>query len=119
MHSIQCIQLLTYDLPSYIPEIFPQVPGYFVGEDQGAESWEEGREVLLSSQSFVFLSVFVEDIHASILARGGWPMHPYLSPEDLSKDLTLSDRNIGTLFSAGGERSRDPVITLEFFSLFS
>lgn len=114
MHSIQCIQLLTYHLPSYIPEIFPQVPGYFVGEDQGAESWEEGREVLLSSQSFVFLCVFVEDIHASILARGGWPMHPYPSPEDLSKDLTLSDRNIGTLFSAGGTVARSGYYTRVF-----
>lgn len=101
MHSIQCIQLLTYYLPSCFPEIFQQVPGYFVGGDQGAESWEEGREVLLSSQGFVLLSVFV-DIHTSILAGAGCPMHPYLSPKDLSKDLTSSDTNIGSLFSAGG-----------------
>lgn len=116
MHSIQCIQLLTYHLPSCFPEIFQQIPGYFVGEDQGAESWEGGREVLLSSQGFVLLSVFV-NIHASILAGGEWPMHPYLSPKDLSKDLTLSDRNIGSLFSAGGN-GRDPVITHQSLSDF-
>lgn len=54
MHSIQCIQLLTYHLPSCFPEIFPQAPGYFVG-DQGAESWEERRERLLSNKGLGFL----------------------------------------------------------------